>query len=129
MYWSNLHVSHLALFIPFLGVYTTEPMGDINWSVMAFGLLFIYHFIPLQVLGMVSSLAWCAVLWSWRVLVIICYHPSSDGPSCCNYLACWAESSEKQHGHRTSKCNLLINMNFVVGHKWNLVDSNQDGHH
>ncbi|OWF56703.1 transmembrane protein 164-like [Mizuhopecten yessoensis] len=36
------------------GVYTAEPFRDVNWSFIATGLQYIYHFIPLQLLAYVS---------------------------------------------------------------------------
>ncbi|XP_060065489.1 transmembrane protein 164-like [Ylistrum balloti] len=36
------------------GVYTAEPLRDLNWSFIATGLQYIYHFIPLQLLAYVS---------------------------------------------------------------------------
>lgn len=46
----------LSIHICFLGVYTVEPMRDMSWAVLTQGVLFLYHFIVLQPLGIVSFL-------------------------------------------------------------------------
>ena len=39
----------------FSGVYTAEPLLDFSWSRVSLGLLYVYHFIPLQYLAYVSN--------------------------------------------------------------------------
>jgi hypothetical protein len=54
------YIQHiLMLVIPFYllrcgGVYTTEGYGDFSWTILTLGLLFIYHWLPLQYLALKS---------------------------------------------------------------------------
>ncbi|RUS91075.1 hypothetical protein EGW08_001203 [Elysia chlorotica] len=50
----------LMLIIPFYCLYVGDPfipekLGDFSWAMTSFGLLFLYHFIPLQFLAYVSQ--------------------------------------------------------------------------
>ncbi|KAK3095813.1 hypothetical protein FSP39_019515 [Pinctada imbricata] len=55
------YIQHvLMLVIPFYllrigGVYTTEPLLDFSWAQVSLGLLYVYHFIPLQYLAYQSK--------------------------------------------------------------------------
>ena len=43
-----------CFYLPISGAYSTEPMCNFWWCIFTTGVLFIYHFIPLQGLGLVS---------------------------------------------------------------------------
>ena len=45
MYW----------YVDCAGVYTPEPLNDFSWDLLACGILFLYHFIFLQPIGMVRT--------------------------------------------------------------------------
>ncbi|XP_072033896.1 transmembrane protein 164-like [Amphiura filiformis] len=58
MYW----VQHILIYFvvpPYLmslgGAYSTESMGNFWWCIFTTGVLFIYHFIPLQGLGLITQ--------------------------------------------------------------------------
>ncbi|XP_054708168.1 transmembrane protein 164-like [Uloborus diversus] len=59
VYW----IQHfLILITPFYllrtgvgGVYTVEPISDMSWAMLTEGLLFLYHFLVLQILGMITQ--------------------------------------------------------------------------
>ncbi|KFM77106.1 Transmembrane protein 164, partial [Stegodyphus mimosarum] len=59
IYW----IQHLLIVItPFYllrtgvaGIYTVERLDDMSWAVLTLGLLFLYHFLPLQILGMITQ--------------------------------------------------------------------------
>lgn len=46
------------------GIYTIERMADFNWSLAASGLLFAYHFLPLQLLAVVG-------IFQFRIIVTV----------------------------------------------------------
>lgn len=45
---NRLYVSLLT------GVYKSEPLADMSWALLSTGILFLYHFVFLQGLGMVG---------------------------------------------------------------------------
>ena len=47
----------------FAGVYIPEDLRDFSWSSMALGILYLYHFIPLQILAVVSEVFKIEVSW------------------------------------------------------------------
>ncbi|XP_045109659.1 transmembrane protein 164-like isoform X2 [Portunus trituberculatus] len=57
MYW----VEHVMMLVtPYYllrlgGVYTVEDQWDMSWTIMSLGILLIYHFLPLQLIGMLSQ--------------------------------------------------------------------------
>ncbi|XP_015912607.1 transmembrane protein 164 [Parasteatoda tepidariorum] len=59
IYW----IQHfLILITPFYllrtgisGVYSLEPLADMSWAALTLGLVFLYHFLPLQILGMLTE--------------------------------------------------------------------------
>ncbi|CAL1282659.1 unnamed protein product [Larinioides sclopetarius] len=58
VYW----IQHfLILITPFYllrtgvgGIYTVEPLADMSWAMLTHGVVFLYHFLVLQGLGMVA---------------------------------------------------------------------------
>lgn len=61
----------LSYYICSLGVYTVEPMRDMSWAVLTQGVLFIYHFIVLQPLGIVSFLPFLSFSCLLKIVIII----------------------------------------------------------
>lgn len=57
MYW----VEHIMMLVtPYYllrlgGVYTVEDQWDMSWTIMSLGILLIYHFLPLQLIGMLAQ--------------------------------------------------------------------------
>lgn len=49
------NVTFVILFLVCLGAYTPERLGDFSWSGVSLGILFLYHFLPLQWLAVVST--------------------------------------------------------------------------
>lgn len=46
-------MAYVFVMFSVLGPYTLEAMGDFTWVIFTLGLLFIYHWLPLQLLAMV----------------------------------------------------------------------------
>lgn len=50
VYLAHIYM-HICVF--FSGAYKPEPMGDMWWALLSNGIMFLYHFVFLQLLGLV----------------------------------------------------------------------------
>lgn len=52
---NNFNINYVSLYIP-LGVYNIEPLSDMSWSVLSYGLNVGYHFWIVQSVALVRML-------------------------------------------------------------------------